>query len=169
MATTLSSMINARGPYQTKDKTLLFQPLFHMAGFCWFLVYLRTGVPMVMLTPLSPTAAATSSSPPALFNPLRLLEALEQHGVTVLVAVPPIMNLLAQHPAVFTHADSSAGKKKESNQFDLRSMRDITCGGAPLALEVLQAVEERWRGRLEIVQGAICSPLSRCFDYKTFN
>jgi acyl-CoA synthetase (AMP-forming)/AMP-acid ligase II len=108
---------------------------------------------MVFLT--SPTDT-TSSSPAALFDPLRLFEAIDEHGITVLMVVPPMMNLLAQHPAIFTYTDWSTGKEKQSNQFDLRPVRDITCGGAPLAPEVLQAVAERWKGKLEIMQGIIC-------------
>jgi acyl-CoA synthetase (AMP-forming)/AMP-acid ligase II len=57
------------------------------------------------------------------------LAAIQEHRVTQLIIVPPILLALAKHPAV--------------DRYDLSSIRWIGCGAAPAGPELEQAVADR--------------------------
>jgi acyl-CoA synthetase (AMP-forming)/AMP-acid ligase II len=63
------------------------------------------------------------------FEPEALLAAIERHRATFLVVPPPVMVLLARHPAV--------------EGYDLSSVEFLGCGGAPLSAERQREVAAR--------------------------
>jgi 4-coumarate--CoA ligase len=94
--------------------TLAFLPMFHIAGF------------IVMLNGLA--AGATLVTVPR-FEPEPFLKALQDHRVTHLGVVPPVLHFLAMHPLIDT--------------YDLSSLQKITCGAAPLGRALEQMASER--------------------------
>ncbi len=71
------------------------------------------------------------------FDLQQCLELIQQHRITRLFAVPPIVLALAKHPLV--------------DQFDLSSLRQVFSGAAPLGAELAQ--EASARIDCEVVQG----------------
>jgi acyl-CoA synthetase (AMP-forming)/AMP-acid ligase II len=63
------------------------------------------------------------------FDPERFLALLQDHGVTVAYVVPPIVLMLARHPAV--------------GKYDLSRLRRVNSGGAPLGEELARAAADR--------------------------
>jgi len=97
------------------DATLTFTPLFHTGGMnCLSTPLLHRGGRVVLVADFDPGEA------------LRLIQA---EGVSLLMGVPTIYQMLADHPA-FAGAE-------------LSGVRDALCGGAPLPLPLL----ERWLAR----------------------
>jgi long-chain acyl-CoA synthetase len=105
------------------DVVLLVLPLFHIFGLNAGLgVTLKEGATAVLLDR---------------FDPVASLEAVERHGVTVLLGAPPMF------PA-WLHA-------AEARRFDLSGVRLAVSGAAPLPGAVLEAFRERlgitiWEG-----------------------
>ena len=89
------------------DVVLAVLPFSHAAGLCHALTALWAGATVVTLPR---------------FEPAAFLSALADHRVSVTLLAPPILRLLATHPAV--------------DGLDLRALRVITCAGAPLPAEV---------------------------------
>jgi acyl-CoA synthetase (AMP-forming)/AMP-acid ligase II len=103
--------------------TLALLPMFHIYGFTVVtLCGLARGAKLVTLPRFEPEA---------------FLQALQQHRVTHLAVVPPMLHFLALHPLV--------------GSYDLSSLELVGCGAAPLAgaLEVKAAQRIRCR----VVQG----------------
>jgi fatty-acyl-CoA synthase len=100
---------------QTTDATLTFTPLFHTGGMNCLSTPLLFRGGRVVLTP-GVDAAQTFALVPA-------------ERVTLLMGVPTIYQLLADHPGFA--------------QADLSPVRDALCGGAPLPVSLLQ----RWLDR----------------------
>ena len=71
------------------------------------------------------------------FDLQQSLELIQQHKITRLFAVPPIVLALAKHPLV--------------DQYDLSSLKQVFSGAAPLGAEVAQEAAERID--CEVVQG----------------
>ncbi|XP_017783010.1 PREDICTED: 4-coumarate--CoA ligase 1-like [Nicrophorus vespilloides] len=63
------------------------------------------------------------------FNPKDYCEIIEEYNVTCLQIVPSIGVFLAKHPMIAN--------------YDFSRVKDITCGAAPLGLEVQDALEKR--------------------------
>ena len=100
----------------SQDMFLAVLPLFHSFGatVCMILP-LITGAEIVLQTA---------------FAPLSVLEALQEHQVTILAGVPSMFAVLT--------------KCRTSRQYDLQSLRVCVSGGAPLPLEVLRGFQERY-------------------------
>jgi acyl-CoA synthetase (AMP-forming)/AMP-acid ligase II len=99
-----------------KDDTILaVAPFFHALGFA-----------VVLNTSLS--VGATVMSLPR-FDLEAFLRAIQDQRVTGTVIVPPIALALARHPAV--------------EGYDLRSLRYVGCGAAPLGKEIEEECAER--------------------------
>lgn len=97
------------------DKILGFLPMFHIMGF--------SAVTMGSLF-----AGATVISVP-MFEPVSFLTAIQQYRINKLIAVPPVINLLAHHPMV--------------ENFDLSSIEVLGSGAAPLGGDIERAAAER--------------------------
>jgi acyl-CoA synthetase (AMP-forming)/AMP-acid ligase II len=99
-----------------QDDTLLaVAPLFHIMGTAFFI-----GAGLTL-------GASIRVMPHYRLEPF--LDAIERSGVTFLVATPPIMQALADHPAV--------------SNYDLRRVRLIVCSGAATSAEVEKKVARR--------------------------
>jgi acyl-CoA synthetase (AMP-forming)/AMP-acid ligase II len=96
------------------DVFLAVLPFSHAAGLSAALVALQTGARLVIMPRFEPTA---------------FLTALARHRVTASLLAPPIVRLLALHPAVGSH--------------DLGALRVLGCAGAPLPAETAEACEQR--------------------------
>ena len=88
------------------------------------------GFLVTLAVPLS--AGATVVTMPR-FDPGQFLELIQRHRVTVLVGAPPMLRVLAGHPA-------AAGA-------DLESLELVVCGGAALSAAAQEALAERLPGR----------------------
>ena len=102
-------------PYAADDRCLAVAPLFHAVGFS-----------VVANSALQ--AGATVVTMPR-FDVETFLATIQEHAITTMVVVPPIVLALARHPAV--------------ERYDLSSLRWIGCGAAPLGAELQQACSRR--------------------------
>jgi long-chain acyl-CoA synthetase len=73
------------------------------------------------------------------FEPERFMALIEQHRCTTTAAVPTVLALLLNHP--------------RAAEFDLSSLKEIICGGAPLPVELAQAFMRRHPCRIREVYG----------------
>ena len=97
------------------DSTLTFAPLFHTGGMnCLSTPLLHRGGRVVLVPKLDADEA------------LRLIE---EEGITTLMGVPTIYQMLADHP--------------DFPSRDLSTVRDALCGGAALPLPLLERYMER--------------------------
>ena len=101
-----------------RDTVLAVAPFAHVMGY--------------VVTLAASLAAGASVVTMARFDFVQLLELVERHGITVLVLPPPVMTLLARHPAVDAH--------------DLGSLELIVSGGAPLGAALHDDVAARFPG-----------------------
>ncbi len=98
--------------FEEDDVVLHVVPLFHVNGWGTPHFVTMIGGRHVMLRRFDPTA---------------LLEHVQRHRVTRLLAVPAIFNALLHH--------------RERKQFDLSSLRQLIIGGAPASPTLVQALE----------------------------
>ncbi|MDF2979978.1 MAG: AMP-dependent synthetase and ligase [Actinomycetospora sp.] len=97
------------------DRVLAVAPFFHAVGLNVVAgVALRSGSTLVTLPR---------------FDPEAYLGLIEAHRITVTVVVPPIVLMMARHPAV--------------DRFDLSSLRLLGCGAAPLSADLQQECAAR--------------------------
>lgn len=97
-----------------RDRFLMILPFFHGYAICTMLLTIYTGcITVVMST----------------FEPKLFLDLMQEHKVTHLPLVPPILTFLAKHPMV--------------DKYDFRSVRELMCGAAPLAKDIVAAVKAR--------------------------
>ncbi|XP_012272244.1 4-coumarate--CoA ligase 1 [Orussus abietinus] len=89
------------------DKVFIFLPLFHGYGFSLLMGVLRAGATAVLSTG---------------FEPQKFLQTIQDHKVTHVPIVPPIMVFLAKSLIV--------------TNYDLGSVREFICGAAPLSKDV---------------------------------
>lgn len=76
------------------------------------------------------------------FDFVKMLEYIQRFRITDLILVPPIVVMLAKHPAA------------RSGKYDLSSVETIFSGAAPLGREVCEEVEALWEdGRVNVKQG----------------
>jgi long-chain acyl-CoA synthetase len=73
------------------------------------------------------------------FDPERFMALVQEHHCTSMAAVPTILAVLLHHP--------------RASQYDLSSMTEIICGGAPLPAELAQAYMRRYPSRIREVYG----------------
>lgn len=97
----------------SSDKWLHVSPMFHLAD-AWA-VWSVTKV------------AATHVMIPS-FEPKLVLQAIEEHGITISNFIPTMLNILVNFP--------------DLESYDLSSLRLILSGGAPIATEVVRKVIE---------------------------
>ncbi|TPX13855.1 uncharacterized protein E0L32_005799 [Thyridium curvatum] len=105
---------------------LCFLPLYHAAGQTTYAVnHPRMGMPVYVM--------------PA-FNFERMLQHIQNYGISSLGCAPPIVRALAKSPL--------------PRKYDLSSVSTLTCGTAPLAPELAIEVEKLWpRGSVFVKQG----------------
>jgi long-chain acyl-CoA synthetase len=96
-------------PQGDADRALVMAPLFHAAGSNGVLASIWTGGTQIPLDT---------------FNPVRALELIERHGVTVTMAVPTMLAAIAE--------------EQLARPREVGSMRVIAHGGSPIATEVLR-------------------------------
>jgi long-chain acyl-CoA synthetase len=84
-------------------------PAFHIGGTSWTLAGLTSGSLTVLLTDVDPVA---------------ILDAIERHRVSVMIAVPTIVQRLAEHPQV--------------RDRDLTSLKTVYYGGGPMTSSVIE-------------------------------
>jgi acyl-CoA synthetase (AMP-forming)/AMP-acid ligase II len=89
-------------------------PFFHIYGVLLMTLTLAKGATLVALPR---------------FELAAFLRAVEEHRVTRAYAVPPIVLALAKQPIV--------------DEFDVSTLKLITCGAAPLGVDLIQRCEER--------------------------
>lgn len=99
----------------TENRVMAFLPMFHIMG-------------LSVVTLASLNAGCQLFTVP-MFEPVAFLTALQEHRIDAVIAVPPVMNLLAFHPMV--------------DDYDLSSVRLVGCGAAPLGAEIERAVAAR--------------------------
>jgi acyl-CoA synthetase (AMP-forming)/AMP-acid ligase II len=108
--------ITRRLPHQINETTgetgLHTGPLFHVGGVQTLIRAITVGDTLVMLR--------------GKFDPAHALELIERHKVTRWAAVPTMVSRLLEHPDVQTR--------------DVRSLRSLTVGGAPVHAELLQRI-----------------------------
>ncbi|KAJ5082460.1 hypothetical protein N7532_011503, partial [Penicillium argentinense] len=121
----------------TRARWLCFLPLYHaMAQNIFIAAALYRQTPVYMMPK---------------FDFVKMLEYTQKFRVTDLILVPPVVVLLAKHPAV--------------KNYDLSSVESVGSGAAPLGREVCVEVEKLWpEGKINIKQGwgmteATCSIL----------
>jgi acyl-CoA synthetase (AMP-forming)/AMP-acid ligase II len=114
----------AQALQHTPDAVLLaYLPMFHIYGLTVQLLYgLYCGAALVTLPR---------------FEPESFLKALQQHRVTHLNVVPPILQFLALHPLV--------------KSYDLSALRAVGSGAAPLGAALERLAAERLK--CEVAQG----------------
>ncbi|XP_012216914.1 luciferin 4-monooxygenase-like [Linepithema humile] len=97
-----------------RDRYMILLPFYHGYAFSTLLICIYTNCLIVTM--------------PA-FEPKLFLTLIQQHKITHLPIVPPILTFLAKHPLV--------------EKYDLRSVREIVCGAAPLSKDVVVEVKAR--------------------------
>lgn len=102
------------------QKTLCVLPLYH--GYAMMFFAFRTFM------------SGTQSVIARNFDLVQMCRAIEQHKVTYLAVVPPIMVLLAKSPV--------------PEQYDLSSLQLVSCGAAPLSGQVADQVRDRLRVKI---------------------
>ena len=112
--TNVMQMLTAM-PMTPEDKILAVPPFFHAVGL------------NVLAGPALMSGATLVTLPR--FDVTGFLAAIAHHQITQTIVVPPIIQVLAKHPAV---AD-----------YDLSSLRVLGCGAAPLGAELQQACAQR--------------------------
>jgi long-chain acyl-CoA synthetase len=73
------------------------------------------------------------------FEPERYMSLIQQHRCTTTAVVPTVLALLLNHP--------------RAAEFDLSSLKEIICGGAPLPVELAEAFMRRHPCRIREVYG----------------
>jgi len=100
-----------------RDVALGVLPYYHIFGVVMLILYpLLCGFPVAIMPK---------------FDPEQFCQAIERYKVTAGYVVPPIILLLAHHPA--------------TNKYDLRSLKLLTSGAAPLSAGVVDLVVKKLR------------------------
>ncbi len=108
----------ANGKISSEDRYLCINPFFHNFGYkAGILACLQTGATLI---------------PHLTFDPLRALQAIEQHRITVLPGPPTIYQTLLDHPA--------------RSDYDLSSLRFAVTGAATVPVVLV----ERMQSELDI-------------------
>lgn len=109
-----------------RARRLGFLPMYHAYGQTFFICnYPKESIPLYIMPS---------------FNFERMLQIVEKFRIDSIVAVPPILVLLAKSPL--------------SRKYDLSSLEIIGSGAAPLGAEVCEEVERLWPpGQVSVKQG----------------
>ncbi|KAL2179315.1 uncharacterized protein P884DRAFT_195820 [Thermothelomyces heterothallicus CBS 202.75] len=106
--------------YEKKQKTdrgLAFLPFYHAYGQTFFIAnFPHLHIPVYVMPS---------------FDFVKMLSYIQRFRITTLALVPPIVVLLAKHPA--------------TGEYDLSSIESIGCGAAPLSREVSEEAERLFR------------------------
>ncbi|KAK6928486.1 AMP-binding enzyme, C-terminal domain [Dillenia turbinata] len=114
----------AGGTEGAAEKVMLYTvPYFHMFGFFYCLKSMALNETLVVMER---------------FDMRRMLEAVERFKVTHLAVAPPVVVALV--------------KGGVTEEFDLRSLVGVTCGGAPLGKDAIEAFVDRFP-RAQLAQG----------------
>jgi long-chain acyl-CoA synthetase len=73
------------------------------------------------------------------FEPESFMALIQKHRITATAAVPTILAVLLHHP--------------KAKEYDLSSLVEVVCGGAPLPVELAQAFMRRYPARIREVYG----------------
>ncbi|KAG9258348.1 4-coumarate-CoA ligase [Emericellopsis atlantica] len=131
----------AHKPYSFADRPLErwigFLPLYHAYGQLYtILMAIKLQVPVYIMTE---------------FRYEEFLEAIGRYKITSLQIAPPILVMLSKRP--------------ETARYDLRSVKDVLCGAAPLSRELQNECQRRFNvqinqgwGMTEVTCGAIHVP-----------
>ncbi|EAQ92474.1 hypothetical protein CHGG_00709 [Chaetomium globosum CBS 148.51] len=104
---------------QARERGLAFLPFYHAYGQTYFIANLpHLRIPVYVMPS---------------FDFVKMLSHIQRFRVTTLPVVPPIVVLLAKHPA--------------TRQYDLSSIETIASGAAPLTREVCEEVERLFPGK----------------------
>ena len=87
------------------------------------------------------------------FEPELFLSTIQNYNISRALVVPPLALFLAKHPMV--------------DSFNVSSIKEIFCGGAPLGVEIIMAVKQRLNiavrqgyGMTELSPVALCCPVN---------
>jgi long-chain acyl-CoA synthetase len=108
LAKSLSLLAEVTG-MQRGTVSLCTLPTFHIGGTSWTLAGLTSGAATVLLTDVTP---------------IEILSAIEAHQVTVMIAVPTIVQRLVEHP--------------DLDERNLDSLETVYYGGGPMTSPVLE-------------------------------
>lgn len=97
-----------------RDRLLLLLPFFHGYAISTLLLCAYTDSIVIVMSA---------------FEPELFLDLIQKHQITHLPLVPPILTFLAKHPLV--------------DKYDFRSVRELFCGAAPLAKDIVTVVKNR--------------------------
>ncbi|KAI0156769.1 acetyl-CoA synthetase-like protein [Xylariaceae sp. FL1272] len=134
--------LNPEGEENRKAyRHLCFLPCYHAYGQTYFACnYPHMGIPVYITT----------------FDFEKVLQYIEKYRISHLVAVPPIIVLLAKSPL--------------SRKYDLSSIMHVGSGAAPLGLEVSDEMSKLWpTGAIGVQQGWGMTELTctaTCWDYR---
>ncbi|CAL5052727.1 unnamed protein product [Urochloa decumbens] len=103
-----------QGVWRRDDVYGCVLPMFHMFGFSAFVLG-------------TPAMGATAVLVPGRFSVERLMAAMEEHGVTRLLAVPPMVVQMAKEVAAGEGSSASSARRLH--------LRDVVSSGAPLQRE----------------------------------
>ncbi|XP_077261882.1 luciferin 4-monooxygenase [Temnothorax americanus] len=96
------------------DRILMLLPFYHGYAMSTTILGIYTSCTVIVM--------------PA-FEPKLFLTLVQEHRITHLPLVPPILTFLAKHPLV--------------EKYDFRSVRELICGAAPVAKDIIAAVKTR--------------------------
>ena len=106
--------------YVQKERWLGFLPLYHVFGqLNAILMACRLSVPVYMMTAF-------------VFEDL--LRVIQAHQITHLAVAPPILVMMSKHPSI--------------SKYDLTSLRNVTCGAAPLSPSLQNECSSRFKFRI---------------------
>ncbi|PPQ66308.1 hypothetical protein CVT24_007305 [Panaeolus cyanescens] len=132
----ITSVIDMVGPAFppvdfTVDKILGILPFYHIYGAVKLLLFpLKAGLPVAIMTR---------------FDPVQFCANIQRYNITISLIVPPVMVVLARHPAV--------------DQYDVSTLRVLVSGAAPLGAALTKQVGDRLltrrkgKGPVSILQG----------------
>ncbi|KAL2159678.1 hypothetical protein VTH06DRAFT_2247 [Thermothelomyces fergusii] len=102
---------------QKRDCVLAFLPFYHAYGQTFFIAnYPHQHIPVYIMPS---------------FDFVKMLSYIQRFRITTLTLVPPIVVMLAKHPA--------------TREYDLSSVESVACGAAPLSREVSEEAERMFR------------------------
>src|SRR6266568_357815 len=101
--------------YNDRDVYLHAAPMFHLADIASTFAITMLGARHVFIP---------------LFNPIHVLQAIQQERITRTLLVPTMINVILNHPDV--------------DQYDVSSLHSLIYGAAPMPVELLQRGLEKW-------------------------
>lgn len=117
----------AEKPYpvssRPEERYIGFLPLYHAFGQSWvFFLAVKLGIPTYVMRA---------------FQFEEFLAVVQRFRITTLQVPPPVLNMLC--------------KREETGRYDLRSLREVVSGAAPLSRELQNEVQRRFG--VQVIQG----------------